>query len=268
MLGRIPYAAAGSGEPLILLAGLSIRTGVARDAAVHGSLAPVRGLLPRRRVLVTNRWPDMPADLTMDELARVHADAIRAAFGGPVDVLGVSTGGSIAQQLAAQHPDAVRNLVLVSTGHTLGERARREQAEVAVALRDGHADEAAAAALTALAPDRLAELLDRPVRMIGGALSRLLLPTEQIRSDLEVTLFAEDDFDLSTLPAIRARTLIVGGGRDDFYSPADFRRTAELIPGSVLRILPRRGHVTVQSDPRAQATIAGFLAPRAAGLRV
>ncbi|MEV4899445.1 LuxR C-terminal-related transcriptional regulator, partial [Nonomuraea sp. NPDC055795] len=35
-------------------------------------------------------------------------------FGGPVDVLGMSSGGSLALQLAADHPEAVRRVVRVS----------------------------------------------------------------------------------------------------------------------------------------------------------
>jgi pimeloyl-ACP methyl ester carboxylesterase len=43
----------------------------------------------------------------MAALAGEQAEGIQVRFGGrPVDVLGVSTGGSIAQQLAADHPIA------------------------------------------------------------------------------------------------------------------------------------------------------------------
>jgi pimeloyl-ACP methyl ester carboxylesterase len=53
--------------------------------------------------------------MSMAALAAEHADALREAFAEPVDLLGMSTGGSIAQQLAAEHPRVVRRLVLVST---------------------------------------------------------------------------------------------------------------------------------------------------------
>jgi hypothetical protein len=41
--GFIPYAAVGSGRPVVVLAGLSPGVGVAGDGFVRGVLAPVRG---------------------------------------------------------------------------------------------------------------------------------------------------------------------------------------------------------------------------------
>jgi pimeloyl-ACP methyl ester carboxylesterase len=76
----------------------------------------------RAQVFYLNRRPGLPSGLTMPMVAGEHAEALQAAFGGPVDVLGVSTGGSIAQQVAADHPQVVRRLVLISTGCLLSRR--------------------------------------------------------------------------------------------------------------------------------------------------
>jgi pimeloyl-ACP methyl ester carboxylesterase len=55
----------------------------------------------------------------------------------PIDVLGVSTGGSAALQLTADHPGVVRRLVLVSSACRLGPRARHTQRELARYLAEG-----------------------------------------------------------------------------------------------------------------------------------
>lgn len=45
--------------------------------------------------------------MTMAELAAEHAVALRDAFAAPVDLVGTSTGGSIAAQLSADHGELV-----------------------------------------------------------------------------------------------------------------------------------------------------------------
>src|SRR4051812_4516814 len=161
-LAGVPFAAVGKGRPLVVLPGLWPTTGVDSDHLVRGGLGPVRKLAGHRRVVVLNRWAGLPQDLTMAALAQGHADAIRDGLGDePVDVLGSSTGGSIAQQLAADHPSVVRRLVLLSTGCRLGPVGRREQARLADHLRVG--------AIRAAGRCAGADLGPRVLRPLGGA---------------------------------------------------------------------------------------------------
>lgn len=254
----VPFAAVGTGRPLVVLPGLSPATGVAGDQLVRSSFGPVRKLAGRRRLVLLNRWPGLPADLTMAKLAQRHADAIRVGLGPePVDVLGSSTGGSIAQQLAAEHPDVVRRLVLLSTACELGPVGRDDQARMAELLRIGD--------IRAACREAGADLMPRPFRPLGAAAGWLganrMLGAPGLAADLLATLDAEDAFDLAACNGtIAAPTLIVAGGRDRFYSRELFERTRELIPGSRLYLRPRRGHVTVAFDSKAVATIEGFLA--------
>jgi pimeloyl-ACP methyl ester carboxylesterase len=256
-IGAIPYAAVGSGRPVVVSAGLWPATGVAGDGFVRGVLAPVRGLASKRRLIVVNRRAGLPADLTMSGLAAEYADAIRADLGGPVDLVGTSTGGSIAQQLAADHPDVVRRLVLLSTACRLGPYGRELQGFVAAQLRAGRVRRAVGAGAADLAPPGLRTL----ARGLGWAAAGRVVPSGSAAADLAATLEAEDGFDLAACKRpIEATTLIIGGGRDRFYGAGLFEETAALIPGSILRLFPRHGHISVTSDLRAQATLAGFLA--------
>ena len=135
-LADVPFAAVGSGPPLVVLPGLSLHAGVEDDRLVRNVLVPVRGLADRRRLVVLNRWTGLPEGMTLHDFAARHAAAI-TELGAPVDVLGVSTGGSIAQLLAAEHPQAVRRLALLSTGCRLSPELRALQAEVARLLGQG-----------------------------------------------------------------------------------------------------------------------------------
>ena len=252
----VPYAAIGSGPPVVICAGLWPTTGVDSGTLVRGALSPVRPMSRQRRLIVLNRRPGMPVAATMREIAAEYADAIQGHFGAPVDVLGTSTGGSIAQQLAADHPHAIRRLVLLSTACRLGPVGRDLQAQVATELESGRIRSAAALAAANLAPRGL-----RPVAGgLGWAAAGRMFTDARVVSDLVATLRAEDGFDLATCPQpIQAPTLIVAGGRDRFYSAHLVTETAALIPNSTLRSFPRRGHMSVANDRRARATIAGFL---------
>ena len=254
-LGPLPALATGTGAPLLYLGGLLPTAGVDRAFERRSAEFSARPLAGLRRVIYTNRRPGLHTGLTIGELATEHAEAISALDTGPVDVVGVSTGGSIAQQLAADHPDAVRRLVLIGTGCRLSPETRRLQAQAARDVRGGQPQRAlASAALSVLVPR-------------GEAFTRVVSPfmTPLARgfgdlSDLAVTIEAEDAFDLARCErAIAAPTLIVAGARDRFYPRGLLEETQQLIPGSVLVRIPRRGHLTVMSSRRLPPLLRGFL---------
>lgn len=254
-MGALPCAVIGDGTPTVVAAGLWPQTGVDSRSLVQGAVTALKAVTGRR-FLVLNRRRGLPSDLTMSQLAGEYADAIRAGLGGPVDVVGTSTGGSIVQQLAADHPDVVRRLVLISTASRLEGHGKALQARVAQLLEAGDVRAAMAMSATGLAPAGGKVLAS----VLGRTMGPRLLRDPQDVADLIATLRAEDGFDLAHCRgAITAPTLIVGGGRDRFYSVQQFEQTARLIPDAQVRIFPRRGHLSVSSSPRAQATIRGFL---------
>jgi pimeloyl-ACP methyl ester carboxylesterase len=256
--GPYPYAAVGAGAPVVVLAGLSPNTGVDGNTTVRGSLSPLRRVAATRRLVVLNRRPGLPRGLTMAEFAAEHADALRAAFGGtPVDLVGLSTGGSIAAQLAADHPDVVRRLVLLSAACRLGPLGRRLQADCAAAVRRADTRSAAAIAGAGLMPFRPLKPLARLAARLGSRRMR----DEQAWNDLATTIEAEDGFDLARCATpIAAPTLIGAGAKDRFYGRELFEETARLIPRSQLVLIPGRGHITALGTARLTHSVAGFLA--------
>ncbi len=253
-LGALPCLVAGAGPPLVVLAGLTPEAGVSAGSLRRVHVSAMRQWAREREVFYVNRRPGLPRGMTMAALAAEHAQALRHAFDGPVDLLGASTGGSIAQQLGAEHHDVVRRLVLVSTGCRLGPYAKLIQRQIAARVRAGAIRQAVAVMAGALAPPVL--------RLPAASLGWLLISrsfSESGLQDMATTIEAEDEFDLARLPTVRAPTLLVGGGRDRFYDGELFEQTARLIPGCVLELHPERGHITVLSDPRAVAQIRAFL---------
>jgi pimeloyl-ACP methyl ester carboxylesterase len=75
-----------------------------------------------------------------------------------------------------------------------------------------------------------------------------------------VTVAAEDVFDVcAELGRITAPTLLVAGGRDQYYSPELFWETAERIPNARLRLYPGKGHAGVLTHRPAIDEIVAFM---------
>lgn len=252
----VPYAAIGSGPPVLVSAGLWPTTGVGSEAMVSGAIGPLKTLAGERTLVVVNRRGGMPADLGMRGIAAEYAALIREEFGGRADVLGTSTGGSIVQQLAVDHPNAVRRLVLISTACRLGPETKHYQAQTGRLLRRGRTRAAMGVAIMEFMPRGLGPL----GRATGWITARRLVPDDDAAADLATTLEAEDRFDLARLaPPVSVPTLVVGGGKDKFYDRALFEETAALIPGARLLIVAGKGHIAVTNSAAAQTAIADFL---------
>lgn len=123
----LPYARFGHGpRPLIVFQGLTPENKADKMTAMM-----YQYLRKRYTVYAVNRRPGLPPGYTLEDMADDYARVVREEFRGPVDVIGVSTGGSIALQFAADHPELVRRLVIHSAAHALNDDAKRVQRDYA-----------------------------------------------------------------------------------------------------------------------------------------
>lgn len=278
-LAGLPCLVAGPPDapPLVILPGLSPEHAIGAGPVARGELGLAWAFADRFRVTWLTRRPGLGADgasPTMAAIAAEHAAALREAFGEPVDVLGISTGGSIALQLAADAPDVVRRLVLVSAAAQLGEVGRAEQRRLAERVTAGDRRGAFARLVADIVPDplpwavgrgavvhaRLAALARPPLAAFGWALGPLLWPQAELR-DMAAMIAAEDAYDLrGRLRDVRAPTLVVAGGRDPYYDACAFEQAARGVRDGRLVRFVRRGHGTVAADPRFVRAVAAFLA--------
>ncbi|NUT09984.1 MAG: alpha/beta hydrolase [Nonomuraea sp.] len=253
MMNGLPYLSVGAGAPLVVLLytpEAANPTGLAR----WSTLRMVRPFAAHFTVYVVNRPPGLPSTTTMSDLAAVYAQAIKATFEGPVNILAISTGGSIALQLAADHPALVDRLVLAGTACTLGPVGKRAQRTYIERARQGRRPSPA-----------LAEIVTGSA--IGRRVLRWLLwlsdGGRKDHSDAVTVLNAEDGFDLrGRLHTIKAATLLIQGDKDLVY-PLDLARsTVEGIPGARLVVYPGRGHSGTFTDKRFSSDALAFLLDR------
>lgn len=191
----------------------------------------------------------------MHALASAHDAALRELFGNePVDLIGISTGGAVALQLAVDHPARIRRLLVVTSASWLGAEGRETLRRYGDRIEAGHSGANVLASV----------LVPRAVRWPAAFalwVADRLGERNLDPGDMLATIDAECAFDVTgRLGAITAPTLIIGGESDRAFPPVLTRATAAGIPNAELRLYPRRGHISTMLDPRFGADVAAFLA--------
>ena len=234
----VRYEAAGKGEPVVLVHGLSGSTRwwsrniseIARRYRVYLVDLPGFGTMRRlqRRFILAEAVDWLSEWMDAVGLERAH-------------LVGHSMGGSICLRLAASRPEAVRRLVLVApTGVPTGRS------------MIGYLGPLFGAALYAR-PSFLPVLVWDALRAGPATLWRAArdLLAEDLREDLQ---------------RIGAPTLLVWGERDTLVPPAVGDLLQGEIPGSRLLVLERAAHVPMFDRPKEfNAALLSFLAAELVG---
>lgn len=168
------------------------------------------------------------------------------------DVLGISWGGGLAQQLAFQHPRRCRRVVLVSTGtgSLMVPASPRVLSKMVTPRRYRDAEYAVAVA---------AELYGGQVRERPDLVKRLMHDHSRVgsrRGYLFQLLAGVGWSSLPALPFVRQPTLILAGDDDPLIPLVNARIMQRLLPNATLHVYSD-GHLGL-------VTSAGELAPRVA----
>jgi len=235
----MPYNRAGKGaRPLIIFQGLMFEN----KPQPRLMMLMYKFLETDYTVYSVLRKSGLPQGYTMQNMADDYAAMISDEFGGPVDVIGVSTGGSIAQHFAADHPGLVRRLVIHSSAHALTQEANQAQLRVGRLAQQGQWRAAADTLIGFMLPRAgvMKHIAPPMVWLISVVLS---LDTPPDSTDLVVTVEAEAKHHFKDrLAEITAPTLVIAGAQDPFYSAALFRETAAGIPNAKLILYEKMRH--------------------------
>ncbi len=208
-------------------------------------------------VWIITRRRHMPAGHTNADMADDYAQVINQDFGGRVDlVVGESTGGLIAQYLAALHPRSFGHMALVVTGAQVSDLGKDFDSRMGAALARGDAAGAGTVFAEYLLPAKPVRWVSR---LIGPVIGRFLpLGRGCPPGDILVESQAEETFDARpVLPRIQAPVLLIGGDRDRGFPRGVVEETAKLIPGCTL-IWHKGGHMGAGSSRRVAQDVLAF----------
>ncbi len=255
---RLRTSTRGTGPPLLVITGLGASLELAEPFERH---VVARGLqtigfdAPGVGESTGYRWPKR-----MPGVARTVERMLDELGHQQVDVIGVSLGGVIAQQLAHQAPDRVRRLVLVATGPGavgLGGVPGSPRALLALATRrrytsPDHYRSIAGDLYGGLArtdPDALlhgsvARFSEAP--SLGGYLGQLYA----------ISFWT----GIPWLRKLRQPTLVITGDDDPIIPVLNGRILAHCIPNAQLHVVPGGGHLFLLEKPAETADlVANFL---------
>lgn len=237
--------------PLLFIRGLPGTVGAPHGVERYLERRLLRGATRERHVFAVGRPSVVSAAVTMEALAEEYSALISERFGGHVTLMGISTGASVALELAAAHPERVDALVIVAGAATLSQLGRDVQRRYADLLVDQDRSAATELAFATLSLKRF--------HHVGRVLSRFgSLPTDS--ESLAALVRAEDTYNvLERVQQITAPTLILSGGRDLFY-PVDIAKdTAGRMSNSRTIVYSRSSHAAISLHPRLGRDVASFL---------
>ncbi|NMO89490.1 alpha/beta fold hydrolase [Actinomycetospora sp. TBRC 11914] len=191
--------------------------------------------------------PALPGPVTLAALVDHLAALVDAHGDGPVDVVGLSLGSMLAQQLAVHRPDRVRSLVLACGGMATDPEVSRGRA--ATTREEGMAPTVPTTLRRWFSPEALATP-DHP----GVAYARRRLLTDDPRVVAECwDAMASHDLR-EALGGIHAPTTVVAASGDASVPPAAMRAVAERVPDA--RYVEIAGpHIVVLENAAAFARV-------------
>jgi len=255
-LSRIPFVKIGSGsDPIVVLNGGQAFVRRPTPSRAQRDAKRMARLLPSHRTAYVLGYDSAPPagyciDMIVKDVSQILRDEIGAA-----SVMGISFGGFAAARLAADHPDLVKDLILMVSAHRFSHQGRLSlDRQIECAWQgdfEGFLDEFN---LVFRRP-WLNWLLRLRLKQERTKLHETMNDPAIIVRGLHAVAGEDAGEDPSWLRTIRARTLIVGAARDPFFDVEALEETARLIAGAQLKLFDRETHMLPVERPRDVAKV-------------
>lgn len=256
--GRLAYIRRGSGEPLLLIMGVAGHHEMWGRPFLDALAAQFDVVAFDHRGIGESARVDEPfgiADLADDAAAVLDHLGWESA-----NVMGISMGGTVAQELTLRHPDRVRRLVLGCTwagadaegggvwGASVG--------KLADAAGSGDAMAAAQLMFAANFSPTYAADQGRFLEFVGQA-GAVKVPGPVVLMQMHA---AAEFSSVDRLADVDTPTLVLHGTVDEVILPAAGERLSKLIPGAKLELFDGVGHLFMWERPEdAAALVASHL---------
>lgn len=210
----------------------------------------------------TGESPPLALPYSMVQMSWLVDSALQRLHAGPVDLLGYSWGGALAQQLAVQFPHHYRRLVLISTSPGVLSVPGSPLGFATMLTPRRYDDPGEVAALAGLLGGRRGTGKSRahpvpgwdpaePARIAGAGLGYV----HQLGA---VATWSSLPF----LPLLPQPTLVMSGDDDPIVPAANAELIGRLIPRATVQIIPG-GHTEIITAARlVGAAVTDFLAPQ------
>jgi pimeloyl-ACP methyl ester carboxylesterase len=227
------------------------------DPAVTDGLARTREVILFDNAGVAGSSGETPS--SFQEMGANAIAFVRALGLAEIDVLGISIGGFVAQEIALQGGALVRKLILVGTGHRGNDMTASRSAEIFSAAYDPpehlwlavHFSPSEASRKAGLAfierklrrRDRDPEVSAQTIAAQGEAIGKWITP---------------DDIGIDYLKSIRQPVLIAQGSNDVIIPTAHSVTLQQTLPNAQLIIYPDANHGSIYQYPElfvAHATL-------------
>lgn len=215
--------------------------------------------------------PPVDGSYTVDAHVKVVRDYIAQTWDEPVHVLGNSLGGAVTTRLAAEHPDLVRTLTLVSAALPSYRPRRGSDPSIPLLLVPGLSTVALRvlrrrtpeqrargiiqlcfAAPDDIPPERFTELVDEMRRRRGVAWTDDAL-VRSLRGLIRAYFDTGPRALWRQATTLQMPVLVIAGTQDRLVPPGVAERAARTIPGARFLMLDDVGHVPQMERPQIVA---------------